>query len=983
MNPLFLLAALFGAGALTRLMGSEETQSDARGLYGAPTDEEFIDDFIEASSPKQTPSSPIARDPTPAPLPDEITVPDAPEQTGGTGEDGGSTAPIAGGDSLEVMTGRVSTLSVAGDDAVSVRILSDVAHGHVTVNPDNTLALVLTNTDHVGTDKLSYEVTHADGSSTVHEIALKVTPGAQQAGWATGRSHYMLETDEDDRIVVEHGDNHVKVFCSGSNKAWSLEKIAVAEGLAASDIDGAWLSKNGYGFSEGKALDEAAAKILWAEVSPEGSVTSNWFLYERGYEYGLENRLERGLIGEDELHPVYFGAWGEGADPLLKTQFKLGYDNDNVVVQGLAFDGGMELKAGGGNALLDDLYLTSEMVIMHYDAVTIRGSHFFDIHHDDPKGDDWSGADRISAIFANFNGGVLFEHNILDLNGWEEGYDFNLSGDDPQPPSLFSHNVYFGDDNVDVTIADTISMRGSSHGLIMRTGGYFVDNVSIEDNIGMYTAGGDYKGAGPVDSYTLFLDNLVTSAGHKDALGAGGMTVGINDDALMSSLVDNIVAHLADPNNYEEFLDKYTSRMPIKNSTTSYYDDTIVFNWVGSQSLEKEKDFDKNHEGLDEAVLNKTTIQLFAAQLLGKPDATISDLGDYLRAQGGGAFEDVVDADLIIRFFQEGFGIAPEIRGEAETLRFVPSDLGDGVRWDNRLNWTTDDLPGTQDGDSVDLGGNHVVFGTNAKIENLDLGPNGELAVFGGKLSVDGTLSGEGDLIVEGAGQLWVSDANDVADDVDLHLTGGRFANTGEISGLDIDVTGGQAILATDDARFEVSDGQRLALFDSAAKVGFDGEEGGIAVLDFDHGSTLSYSARNGDLDTISEFRSGAMGEAPDVLSGIDLQGATVEIDVHGLSAEAGKAFTLMEADEIAGVLKATQISNLGAYDARLVVDYEADAVRLELTAGSGKVSVDTVGAQTDVDAGHDALWAALTADHGVASESEWPGDEEVDILAA
>ena len=118
---------------------------------------------------------------------------------------------------------------------------------------------------------------------------------------------------------------------------------------------------------------------------------------------------------------------------------------------------------------------------------------------------------------------------------------------------------------------------------------------------------------------------------------------------------------------------------------TTYYDDTIVHNWAGSRTVYSESTTtEQNTEGLDASVLDQTTIQLFTAQLLGQETATIADLADYLRAQADGALDDVVDADLIIRFFQEGFGVAADIRTEAATLRFVPNDLGDGVRWDNR-----------------------------------------------------------------------------------------------------------------------------------------------------------------------------------------------------------------------------------------------------------------------------------------------------------
>ena len=311
----------------------------------------------------------------------------------------------------------------------------------------------------------------------------------------------------------------------------------------------------------------------------------------------------------------------------------------------------------------------------------------------------------------------------------------------------------------------------------------------------------------------------------------------------------------------------------------------------------------------------------------------------------------------------------------------MPNDLGDGVRGDNRLNWDSEDLPGLYPGDDVDLGGNHVVFGTNAEIDEMTLS-GGALNVYGGRLDVTGGITGEdgGHLNVEGAGQIWTDGHS--GSGLDIDVTGGRFVNTGDMTDADLTATGGQTVLATGGAEYDVAAGRTLAIFDAAAKVGFDGDDGGMAILDMHEGATLAYSAASGDLGTIEEFRTGAMGEEPNVLSGIDLGDATLEIDLAGLSAEAGSVFTLMDSDELVGALGDTLIDGLGARDATIVVDYLNDKVTLELTAGSGNVAVTTSGEMTDVDAGEDALWAALTAGQGLAEDTPLP-EEEDELLDA
>ncbi len=121
------------------------------------------------------------------------------------------------------------------------------------------------------------------------------------------------------------------------------------------------------------------------------------------------------------------------------------------------------------------------------------------------------------------------------------------------------------------------------------------------------------------------------------------------------------------------------------------------------------------------------------------PNAGIPDLADFLRAQADGELDHYVDADLIIDFFQTGFGRRRRgSPGLPKTLRFIPNDLGDGIRWDNRLNWSTEDLPGTVSGDSVDLGGNWVNYGGTSTINDFDLGDGGTLDVTNGRLNVEG-----------------------------------------------------------------------------------------------------------------------------------------------------------------------------------------------------------------------------------------------------
>ena len=958
MNPLILLLGFLAAG-----MGAGGGSGGEGGTARPSTD-----DVTPPGTGGDADDGPtVVTDDTPDPVvvdPD----PDAPDQPGTT-ETGGGTDPVITSDSiLEVMAGRVTTIAPEGDDVVSVKIISGVDEGHVTVNPDNTMALVMTLSDFTGAQAFTYEVARADGSIETHEVNLNVVEGVQAAGWGTGESHYMLAVDENDKVIVETGDNHTKVYVSGSESALSLSDIAAMEGLAIEDITGAWLAEQGsYGQSEDLALDAEAGRLMWEAVTPRWSTTSNHLLFERGYEYGDMGRMVlRSADGESELQPVLIGAYGEGDKPIIDSKILVHQEpTTNIVFQDVHITGGARLIMPE-DWIFDNVTFTEAGVgISDGLGVTFHNSSIFDIARDDPAfGDDWHAhTDRLTGLYAQKSEGILIEGVFVDHIGWTEGY----AEGDVQPPSMFSHNIYINAENWDLTVRDTITMQASSFGIVARSGGFFEDILFLDNNAAMDTYGGDYEGSGAIGNYTLISGTVVTSAGHRFADQIGAVSAGIWDSGNLSTWVDNIIAHLADPNNQDEIDAKVVPHAPIRQDDP-YYDDTILYRW---NSEEYYFHPDQNVDDLDTDVLDQTTIQLFTAALLGDDNATIGDLADYLRAQYGSDAEKIVDADLIIEFFREGFGLEVDLRGEAETLQFVPNDIGDGVRWDNRLNWDTQDLPGTQDGDSVDLNGNEVVYGGTTTLSGLDMGDGGALRVPHGKLTVESAIEAGpsgAQISIDGAGQLWAEGyAGEGA--LDLDVDGGRFANTGEMTNTDLTVTDGQALLAVDDAEFELSAGRTLAIIDAASKVGFDGEDGGIALLDLEEGSTVQFSGT--ELETIEEFRSGALGDETNVQSGINLGDATLEIDLNNLSTDLGTTLTLMDADELIGIFDeaTSSIGGLGDRDATIVIDYEEDVVRLELSPGSGAVSFQTVGEETTFDDGEEALWAALTAEQGIASE--------------
>ncbi len=975
-----LISALFGFLSIIS-GGSSGSSSTASGLQSRTdqTSDNQEDEANSASPPEEKgldPSpagganqhpDPKSDDPdyTPGNTPDKTQPTDTPDTPTPS-----SATQITG---PEAMAGRVMKITPEDhDDIASIRILEGPDFGNVSVNPDNTLALVLTTSSTTGDLSYDYEVTYKDGTTERFESHHKVTPGSQDAGWGEGEV-YMLETDDNDDVIVETGDVHRPVYMSNSDEALSRADIAALEGLEEGDITNNWLVAHPeYGGSEDMALDPEAGMGVWSTLTTpkfQGSLeTSHWLLFERGYEYeDLGRVVGWGASGEDELHPLHLTAYGSGEDPVIKTPFKiLGGESHNVVVTNLNLDaGGYSLS--GHNILFDDIRLGGQLAFQTGSGFTFRNSEAFDIVRDTPVNGGTHfepGNDRIGGIYVSGTDGILLEGNVFDHTGWADGYTYDGDAANGQPPSQYSHNFYLQPSALDVTFRDNITMRAAATGAQFRGGGFIEDNVFLDNNVAVNFLGGDSFGNGPVGNYTLFTDNVVTSGAHKVANLLGGLTMGATNRGADSTLLDNIIAHLADPNNPDELAEKEWTHAPLDNEKTPYYDDTMIYNWVGAGAASRGANNDVNVDGLDSAVLDQTTIQLFTAALLGKPDATIADLGDYLRAQADGALDGTVDADLIIAFFQEGFGITVDARLQSETLRFVPNELGEGIRWDNRLNWDTEDLPGTFDGDSVNLAGNWVNYGGTTRIEDLDFGSGGKLNVTHGKLTVEGmTQAGArgGEFNIDSAGQVWVDGYTDT-DALSVNVAGGRFVNTGDIEDkVSLDISGGQVILAKDDGHFDVGKSQHLHIDGHDAKIGFDDNDGDTGVLRFEEGATLTFSADTEGLSDISEFRSGAMGDAPDTQSGVHLGQGTLEIDLTDLADPAGE-HVLISVDALVGKFEEVNLIGLGSkHDAELVVDYESDEVSLRVTAGgTGEFSMLSSG---DAEAGLDgtALWAALT----------------------
>ncbi|MBK0329365.1 right-handed parallel beta-helix repeat-containing protein [Rhodobacteraceae bacterium F11138] len=880
------------------------------------------------------------------PEPPKDDTPEEPDVDSGTGP---AIEPVslAKGATTAVDGGRVTIFAVEATQSIaSIQITDGPAHGNVTVNPDNTLALVMSGSDYSGSLSFDFEISYANGSIETRSAALDVAAPEQDAGWGEGK-HYMLETDAQGDLIIETGDNHRKVYVSESNNALTRADIADREGVSEGTVTGKWLMDHPeYGGSEDMALAKEIGIELWeALLYPTGgtsTIASHWLLFEKGYTYEDAGRLiGGGASGESPLHPLYVSSWGEGDRPVLTDSIRIfQLESRNVVFDDIAPQGGV-LSLGGQNIIVNNSQFANGggMVnIQNTEGFTLRDSDLSHILNPAQANGYWGGGG--TAFYSKETNGILMENNIFHHNGWEDDYLPDGSTEGGVPPSMFAHGVYLQNTTSDVTARDNIISQSSSVGAQFRGGAFIEDNIFVDNNVATNMMGGIYegKGDGPIGNFTFFTDNVVTSGAHKEwTHGAvGGRTLGVDVKAINTTLLDNIIAHLADPDNPEEQAQKTVTHAPLTIHNGTAYDDTIIYNWAGSGP--SSKIVENNTPELDTGLADQTTIQRFAADVLGQNKATIAELMEAIRAG-----EVDVTADDIIAYFQNGFGIDASGDGSATSHRFIPNALADGIRWDNRINWNNEEVP--DDGDSADLSGNHVQYGGTTRIDDLDLG-GGALYINSGKLSVQGTLAstGEAGLIQTiNAGQFWTNGYSD-SPLLTIEVDGGRFANTGAITGQTLlHATDGQTLLATSGASYTLTDGSQLIIDGSDARVGFDGEDNGTAALEMRNGSILTFKSDADGFSTIEEFRSGAWNQADSPVNSTVTLDGTLRIDLSDYDDGAG-SYTLITVDELLGQLDTIEFVGLGnGLDAELVVDHVTDIVRLDISSGIGQGLTDII----------------------------------------
>ncbi|MFC3628188.1 hypothetical protein ACFOM8_01875 [Paracoccus angustae] len=653
------------------------------------------------------------------------------------------------------------------------------------------------------------------------QALIHVTAAGQASGHVNGEGYWLPIDPSKDRFICEPGQRHRKMYVSNAPSAMTRAQIAAhatANGTATTEtqVNGPWLlARPQYGGSAAMAVSEAVAKIWQDHVGGLNMPgRSDHYFLERGYTYTVLNW--GGLYGEDELHPMRIASFGSGALPITKISSNFHLIPYCVVQDVETVRNEKCYPRYNYCVAYDHVTLGYELVLSYNYLNTFREVKSFRTYHLTTEGrvdavdteadgtQVWrpQGGNYCSGIYGSDSDGIVIDSSLFYHAGWADGYDkIKGSINYPQPPTMFSHGIYLSQSVTNMTVRYNYFGENSSCGTQLRGGVHLEGNLSVDNNINLNNQALTGK-----EHFSNNLDNVGFSAAYRTAKSSiGSIKGGHHFSGIQTVSKGGVLAHHADPENSTEIAAKPNVDDAVQIGALGLKDTTKVYKWG---------QFTKNVEGLDTAVLELTTAQRLGGLLTGTTKTTIRQLSEHLiAAESVGA-----KVKQSVRWARSRFGWTPANPRTAKAdLVFVPDPDFEGVRWDNHYNWSTDDLPGLNAADTVDLSGNFVRFAlVNAVIASLK-SSGGLLEVFSGRLNV-GTLTDALQVAIKSAGQLYIGTA---AQALDVFASGGRLNITSQASQLSIDLCGqAQALFGPN---CTIPAGKTLAIGGSRCKAGWDG----------------------------------------------------------------------------------------------------------------------------------------------------------------
>jgi len=249
--------------------------------------------------------------------------------------------------------------------------------------------------------------------------------------------------------------------------------------------------------------ETAPLKTLLAAKNKLRNGKPDWILLKRGDIWNNQAFGTLNVSGRSMQEPIYFGAYGTGDRPTIRTNGGDGIStiigNSNplnfVAIQGLYFldnahngtqqNAGIRFQRKGQGYYIEDVKIQNfkdgilfagESANDSVTNATVRRSVIIDSWQKSSHG-------HSNGLYAaGPTNGLLIEENVFDHNGWKDG----VAGAEK---TVFNHNMYINKGAQNVVIRNNISTRAALRGILTRGGGIVSGNLTARNAIGIETWG--------------------------------------------------------------------------------------------------------------------------------------------------------------------------------------------------------------------------------------------------------------------------------------------------------------------------------------------------------------------------------------------------------------------------------------------------------------------------------------------------------------
>lgn len=822
-----------------------------------------------------------------------------------------------------------------GNGVADVIVTAQPKHGRISVNKDFSVTYQAAHVTVTEDDSFDVLVTYSSQDTAVGTINITKSEMIYEKTYAAGK-HYMLRAlSIDDNVSIEPSETHRVFYTTKHELGWTTDAIESAEGKR---VDGAYLyTQSVYGTESEPFYEDAAATLL--KFCQDRGVPFICYV-ERGFNYeNSDLKLSEGPVRNKAtpLHPNVITSFGTGIRPRLDNgNFGSGWVqdgfNNNYLYRSVALRGFNAKDRSGHNRLynfmLDNVYLPDGGTSCQgWQRVCFRNVLIRESRKKTPKrlneNKTWDTRhSKTSGVFCTYGDDIHWEGFAAVRCGFGYGYDYLKQPQYPMPVDNRSHGMYIQGKN-EKNEGGNPSFNGILTYCNAHSGAQFRPGV-----VGSYWLGGENNSDGTVGSrqpasvdLALFLGagyKVTFEYRTKELSGPFGAVpsnkgVDLNNDQL--SFTRTLMAHSIDPNTPDEkpmgdvinIPAAYQTKMGIADYSAktnngdiddqhaSFVEggrDWVVFNRYGQS----------NQGSVDASIINDITIRKWAASLMGG-NPTRDEYLDWLIEE----YEN--DRIRLLRHIRSSvrWGLTARYltlteRMSAATCNAIAPTHKDGLRWDQAGNWDTDDIPGENHIDDVNLRGLDRFFNYSyAHCGRIKALQGETITLFGGCLEVD-EIDGCAFLLEQESGgeQLWLG--GKVTNSNVITVNGGRLLNKGLLSGS-LNVVAGyeELVFAFADgaaSSWTVSSGASVELIGDSLLAGFDGSGGASASLKVDGGGTIKFTAAYGALPQVREFRTGIKGtDAPDIVSSFTC-GGTIMVDISNVPSG---TYDLVVADRVEG----------------------------------------------------------------------------------